>query len=226
MGVTTLLGCGADTPGAGSQALTAAGASVPVPVARPTGPVAVPAAQATTLWYPAPADEPLIIQEGLPIGNGRLGALVGGAPDNDFVYLSDGSLWIGDANDALGDDGQYSYEGTHFGSFQKLAHVRIAMPGHTLSAITEFRRGLDLSNGIVTMTYTRKQTQYRREAYASHPDDVVIMRLVATGPDRLTGSVTVQGTRGETTAGYPATLTVGIDSMLGNGLKYAAVVTA
>src|SRR3981081_3131952 len=63
---------------------------------RPAAPPSVPESQATTLWYPAPADETKIVQQGLPIGNGRLAALVGGDPSNDFLYLTDGSMWLGD----------------------------------------------------------------------------------------------------------------------------------
>jgi alpha-L-fucosidase 2 len=207
---------------AGQRPFTAAAAEVP----RPAGPTSVPESRATTLWYPAPADETKIVQQGLPIGNGRLGALVGGDPGNDFLYLTDGSMWLGDRNDTLQADGQFPYDPIHFGSFHKLAHIRITVPGHSMSAISGFRRALDLSNGIVTMTYQHNQTRYRREVYASHPDDVVIIRLSAEGPDTINGSVTVEGTHGETTTGNPAALTVGISSALSNGLKYAAVVTA
>ncbi|WP_394830427.1 glycoside hydrolase family 95 protein [Pendulispora rubella] len=217
LGLTTMLG--------GLRPFTAAAATIERPSKEES--TAVAEANATTLWYPAPADEALVVQQGLPVGNGRLGALVGGDPDTDFLYLTDGSLWMGDANDTLDNDGQFSYEGTHFGSFLKLAHVRINVPGHGMSAITNFRRGLDLSNGLVTMSYQRKRTQYRREVFASHPDDVVVIRMrVTSGTDRLTGSVTVEGTRGETTSVYADSLCSGIQSTLGNGLAYAAVATA
>ena len=49
------------------------------------------------MWYPTPATEDLIVQQGLPVGNGRLGALVAGDPENDFLYVTDASMWLGDA---------------------------------------------------------------------------------------------------------------------------------
>jgi len=205
-------------------------ASAATPVVRPTNPAAAqnPAGYqlADTLWYPTPAVEAQIVQQGLPIGNGRLGALVAGDPENDFLYLTDGSMWLGDRNDSLGADGQFSYDTTHFGTVNMLAHVRLNLPGHTISAISGYQRGLDLSNGVVTASYQHAGTRHRREVYASYPDDVVIIRLSAQGPERITGSVTVEGTHGETTTGYPATSTVGLNSKLDNGLTYAAVVTA
>jgi alpha-L-fucosidase 2 len=192
--------------------------------ARPASPDLVPAERATTFWYPAPADETLIIQQGLPVGNGRLGALVGGDPAADFLYLTDHSLWLGDANASLGDDGQFSYDITHFGSFNKLAHIRLSVPAH--ASATDYRRALDLSNGLVTATYRHAGASHTREVYASHPDDVVVIRLRATAADPLTGSVTVEGTHGETTEGHPADGTAGINGSLVNGLRYAAVVAA
>lgn len=179
-----------------------------------------------TMWYSTPAAEDLIVQQGLPIGNGRLGALVAGDPENDFLYVTDASMWLGDRNASLGDDGQFSYDTTHFGTVNMLTHVRLSVPGHSMPAITQYRRGLDLANGVAFTSYQHAGTAHRREVYASHPDEVVVIRMIADGPEALTGSVTVEGTHGETVTGDPATLTAGFDSVLGNGLKYAAVVTA
>ncbi|WP_370963266.1 glycoside hydrolase N-terminal domain-containing protein [Amycolatopsis sp. cg9] len=184
-------------------------------VLRPAGEDLVPDARATTLWYLAPAVEDKVIEQGLPIGNGRIGALVGGDPAADFLYLADASLWTGGANDVLEDDGQFPYEREKFGTLGLLAKARIAVPAHT--GVTDYRRTLDLSNGLVTVTYTHQGTRYRREVYASHPDDVVVVRLTG-GP--MTGAVALEPTRGETLAG-PA-----FAAAFANGLKYAAAVAA
>jgi alpha-L-fucosidase 2 len=184
-------------------------------VVRPAGEDLVPAGRATTLWYPAPAAEDKIIEQGLPIGNGRIGALVGGDPAADFLYLADASLWTGGANDVLEDDGQFPYEREKFGTLGLLAKARISVPAHT--GVTDYRRTLDLSNGLVTVTYTHQGTRYRREIYASHPDDVVVVRL-SGGP--MTGTVAVEPTRAETPAG-PA-----FAATFANGLKYACAAAA
>jgi alpha-L-fucosidase 2 len=193
-------------------------------VARPPENTLVPDDQATTLWYPAPADETRIIEQGLPIGNGRLGALVGGNPAADFLYITDASLWTGDANDALQDDGQFPYERLKFGTLSILAKVRIAVPAHT--GVSHYRRQLDLSNGLVSASYDVNGAHYKREVYSSHPDDVIVIRLTQQGGGSYTGAVTLEGTHGETTAGVSATTTASFSSALDNGLKYAAVVTA
>jgi len=188
---------------------------------RPSDVRLVPPDEATTLWYRTPATEARIIEQALPIGNGRLGALVGGDPADDFLYLTDGSLWTGTRNDTLQDDGQLPYGPNDFGSFGLLAKLRVAVPGHTGDAITDYRRQLDLSNGVVSASYRHGDAGYRREVYASHPDDVVIVRLTG-GPH--TGTITLEGTHGETTAGGAAQLSFA--GTLSNGLRYAAAVTA
>ncbi|WIV55054.1 glycosyl hydrolase family 95 catalytic domain-containing protein [Amycolatopsis nalaikhensis] len=179
-------------------------------VLRPAAADLVPDDRATTLWYPAPAAEDKIIEQGLPIGNGRIGALVGGDPAADFLYLADASLWTGGANDVLEDDGQFPYEREKFGTLGLLAKVRISVPAHT--GVTDYRRTLDLSNGVVVITYRHQGVRYRREYFASHPDDVIVIRF-SGGP--VTGSVSLEPTRGETMSG------AGFTGTFANGLKYA-----
>ncbi|NUP68418.1 MAG: glycoside hydrolase family 95 protein, partial [Nonomuraea sp.] len=188
---------------------------------RPTDVDLVPEGEATTMWYRTPADEARIIQEALPVGNGRLGALVGCDPADDFLYLTDGAFWSGGRNDTLTDDGQLPYGKDDFGSFGLLAKLRIALPGHAGAALSGYRRQLDLSNGVVSASYRLNGVRYRREVYASHPDDVVVVRLTG-GPH--TGTISLEGTHGETTTGRDGRLSFA-DS-LANGLRYAAAVTA
>ncbi|MGW1887426.1 glycosyl hydrolase family 95 catalytic domain-containing protein [Streptomyces sp. NPDC001970] len=188
---------------------------------RPSDVLFVPEDKATTIWYRTPADEAHIIQEALPVGNGRLGALVGCDPADDFVYLTDGSFWSGGRNDTLTDDGQLPYGKDDFGSFGLLAKLRIALSGHSSDTVTEYRRQLDLSNGVVSATYRVRGIPYRREVYASHPDDVLVIRLTG-GPH--TGTISLAGTHDETTSGANGQLS--FTGKLANGLRYAAAAMA
>lgn len=193
-------------------------------VRRPSGVTLVPDGTATTLWYPAPAVENKIIEQGLPVGNGRLGALVSGDPARDLLYLTDATMWTGTLNAKLQDDGQFPYETTHFGTFTRLATVAVALPGHT--AVQRYRRQVDLSNGIVTTTYEHGGVRYRREVFASHPDDVVVVRLTQSGGGTHTGTVSLAGAHGEVTGGDAASRSASFAAALDNGLRYGAVVTA
>jgi alpha-L-fucosidase 2 len=176
--------------------------------------------QATTFWHLAPAVESRIIEQGLPVGNGRLGALVGGDPANDSYHVTDISLWTGDKNGDLDNDGQFPYERVHFGSYNLLAQAYVSIPEHKTTAITKYRRTLDVSNGLVTSTYEYRGTRYRREVYTSHPDDVIVIRLTRNGKGTHTGTISLAGSHGETTTDGA------FSGALDNGLKYAAVVSA
>ena len=194
--------------------------------ARPAAASLVPAEQATTLWYPGPATEAGIMQTGLPIGNGRVGAMVGGDPSRDFLYLSDCSLWTGGLNDSLGSDGQFPYQAANFGTFGVLAKAYLSIPAHTLGKLVGYRRQLDLSNGLASTSYQFQKVTYRREVYASHPDDVIVVHLTQSGGGTYTGSLSLKGTRGESSTADRATSSTSFAGTFANGLKYGAVVTA
>ncbi|CAM3881141.1 glycoside hydrolase N-terminal domain-containing protein [Kibdelosporangium persicum] len=187
---------------------------------RPASAPLVSDEDATTFWHLAPAVESRIIEQGLPVGNGRLGALIGGNPASDSLYVTDISLWAGDKNDVLDNEGQFPYERVHFGTFNVLAQAAVSIPDHTPNAITKYRRTLDVSNGLVTTTYEYKGTRYRREVYSSHPDDVIVMRLTRSGRGTHTGTISITGTHGE------STVDGAFSGQLANGLKYGAVVQA
>ena len=182
----------------------------------------IPDDRATALTYPAPAVEAQIMQQGLPVGNGRLGAMTTGDPADEAFYLTDASLWTGNANATLGSDGQFPYDTDDFGTFGLLAQAYLAVPAHTAGAISGYQRRLDLSNGLAVVGYRFGGVSYRREVWSSHPDDLVVVRLSQSGGGSWTGSLTLDGTRGETvrTDGADA---VAFTAALPNGLGYAVV---
>ena len=184
----------------------------------------VPADQAVRLWYTSPASEPAIMQQGLPVGNGHLGAMTTGDPANDAFYVTDGTFWQGGANE-VDSSGQFPYDATDFGTFGLMAKVHLALPAHTASAIGGYQRQLDLSNGFASTTYQFDGASYRRDVYASHPDDVVVVHLTQTGGGSYTGSLTLAGLLGEQVAADPvlphAVSCTG--SLATNGLTYGAL---
>ncbi|MGH3492854.1 MAG: glycosyl hydrolase family 95 catalytic domain-containing protein, partial [Sciscionella sp.] len=191
---------------------------------RPAALSLVPAAAATTLWYQSPGSESAVMQQGLPIGNGRLGAMVTGDPASDAYCLTEVSLWTGGANASLGGDGQFPYDtGGNFGSYQSLARAHVNVPAHGVSAVSGYRRTLDLSSGYVSAAYQYGGVTYTREAYASRPDDVVVVRLKQSGGGGYTGSVVLSGTHAETTHADSGTMTASFAGTLANGLTYACV---
>ncbi|GLZ29331.1 hypothetical protein Lesp02_15210 [Lentzea sp. NBRC 105346] len=188
-------------------------------VVRPRSSPLVP--DPVTLWYRKPGTEARIMEEGLPVGNGRLGALVTGDPGRDVLCLTDATLWTGGLNDTLGADGQFDY-GTGFGSFQQLAKIVLNVLAH--ASPTGYRRQLDLSNGFVSARYQVGGVTYRRDVYVSHPDDVLVIRLSQSGGGRYTGSLSLSGTHGETTTGAGGAISFG--GTFSNTLKCGAVAGA
>jgi alpha-L-fucosidase 2 len=193
---------------------------------RPEALSLVPEGDAVTLWYSKPGVESRSIEEGLPIGNGRLGALVTGDPSRDAMVLADATLWTGHANAVLQSDGQFPYGTGDFGRFGTLAKAALEIPAHTLGAVGDYRRTLDMSNGLVITSYRTGGVTYRREVFSSHPDDVVVIRLTQSGGGSYTGSMTLSGTRGETVAANAGAAEVSFSAALPNALKYATVVKA
>ncbi len=193
---------------------------------RPTADPRVAASDAVRLWYSTPAVLASMIQQGLPIGNGRLGGLVSGDPGNDAVYITDGTMWTGSRNNVLSTDGQLPYDTVNFGTLSQLAHLTVEIPDHALTSVTGYQRALDISNGLVTASYVRQGVTYQREVYASHPDDAVVLSFTNSGGGAYSGRIILAGARGETVNVDPTGKSVSFGASLPNGRRYGAAVTA
>jgi alpha-L-fucosidase 2 len=120
-------------------------------------------------------------KEALPIGNGRIGAMVFGQPGREHLQFNDITLWTGDDKT--------------MGAFQPFGDVLVDLPAHA-TGVTNYRRTLDLVRGVHTVTYTHDGVNYKREAWASHPAQVIVLRLSADKPGRYTGSVALTDRHG------------------------------
>ncbi|MEI7903101.1 MAG: glycoside hydrolase family 95 protein, partial [bacterium] len=134
-------------------------------------PVATPPAR-QALWYEQPAGG--WESEALPIGNGRLGAMLFGAADKETVQINEDSLWLGDEKDT--------------GMYQNLGEFEVALP--RAKPVTNYRRELDISRAVHTVTYTSDGVTFRREAFASFPDQVMVFRCTADKPGSHSGTLT------------------------------------
>jgi alpha-L-fucosidase 2 len=141
------------------------------------------AAPDLVLRYSAPAQDNDTgwEKEALPIGNGRIGAMVFGQPGREHLQFNDITLWTGDDKT--------------MGAFQPFGDVLVDLPAHA-SGVTNYRRTLDLVRGVHTVTYTHDGVNYKREAWASYPAQVIVLRLSADKPGRYTGSVALTDRHG------------------------------
>lgn len=127
-----------------------------------------------TLRYtkPAPDTHEGWEREALPIGNGRLGAMLFGQLARERLQFNDITLWTGDAK--------------QMGAYQPFGDVFIELAGHAQAA-NAYARELQLDQGRQVVTYTLGGVNYRREAIASHPAQVIAMRLTADKAARYSG---------------------------------------
>ncbi|MFB6978823.1 glycosyl hydrolase family 95 catalytic domain-containing protein [Streptomyces scopuliridis] len=195
---------------------------------RPTeSPLLSPAdAARNQLWWQAPGSAGSMIEQGLPVGNGRLGALASNDPAAELLLITDATLWTGGLNDTLQSDGQFPYGRDDFGSFTLLAELTVALPDHDLGRVHNYRRTLDLAQGVVTTSYDLSGVTYRRQIFASRPDDAIVLYFSQRGGGAYTGTLSLAGTHGESTSANSARRYASFGGSFANGLKYGAAVTA
>ena len=125
----------------------------------------------------------------LPIGNGRLGAVFYGSVADELVQFNEDSLWSGGDKSVYvprqGDRLNRS-DNINYGSYQPFGDIHIVLPH---PQFTDYRRDLDLSRAVGTVAYKSGGVTYRREYFASHPDQVIVVRLSADQPASITGSI-------------------------------------
>ena len=132
-----------------------------------------------TLWYQQPAANNKPMNEALPIGNGRLGALVFGAPERERISVNDDSLWTG------GENPSGSYDS--MGAYQVLGNVFVNLPAHQNA--TAYRRDLDLDTALARVSYTADGVKFQREFLCSHPAEILAARFTADKKAAYTGSI-------------------------------------
>jgi alpha-L-fucosidase 2 len=169
-------------------------------------------AAAPSLWYRQPAGADW--NSALPIGNGRLGAMVFGGVTEERLQLNEDTLWEGYKRDganpaslkALPDIRRLLFEGkneeaaalagkTMMGipyrikSYQPLADLLLRATDDATP--TNYRRELDLDTGIATVRYQVGDATFTREVFASAPDRVIIARLSCDKPGRINQTLTL-----------------------------------
>ncbi len=151
--------------------------------------------QPMRLWYNQPA---LYFEESLPIGNGKIGALVYGGTDTCLIHLNDITFWTGkpvDHNEGAGaakwipeirkalfaedyakaDSLQLHVEGHNSEFYQPLGTLYII--DENKGAVNQYRRELNLDSALVNDRYVRESSVMTREYFASNPDKLIAIRL-------------------------------------------------
>lgn len=161
----------------------------------------------TMLWYRQPA--PLTSwEEALPVGNGRLGAMVFGGVQEERIQLNEGNIWSGGPKeyDKTGayryfpEIRQMIYAGKYkeaqalikkevlgerpLGCYQPLGDLALRFEGVENPA--EYRRELNLDDAVARVSFRSGDAVFTREIFSSVPDQVIVVRLTCDKPGRLT----------------------------------------
>jgi len=221
-----LAGCGAERcpplgPGQASAngsmpsgAGAAPGGALGEKPGEPPRPVATPSP--TVLEYHAPAES--WERGGLPIGNGRLGAMVLGPAARPALSFNVSSLWTG------GENPSGVFDDAGFGNYQAFGTLAVEVSG--LGETKDYVRTLDLATALHQTTFSGSDgTRYVGEALASAPGGVIAFQLRAEGPRRLSGRVHLEGAHGEKAVAADQGR-LSFAGALDNGLKYQALVAA
>ncbi len=163
------------------------------------------------LWYVHPAKQWV---EALPLGNGRLGAMVFGDPFKEIIQLNENTVWAGqpnrndnpDAKEALPEVRKLIFEGkykeaqdlvnnkfisktSHGMPYQTVGNLRLLFPGH--ENYSSYYRELDIEKAIVTTRYILNGVNYNTKVFVSFPDQVIIARISADKHNSVSFSATM-----------------------------------
>jgi len=152
------------------------------------------------LWYDAPARQ---WTDALPLGNGRLGAMVFGTPAQERIQINEETIWGGGphnnvnyaAKDGLEQirqalweerrsdaqalcDQYISSKGAHGMPYQTAGSLMLDFDG--IADFTDYYRELDLEKAVALTRFKANGVEYTRECFVSIPDQVIVMRLTAS----------------------------------------------
>ena len=177
---------------------------------------------ATLSWYNTPAKK---WDEALPVGNGRLGAMVFGKNSEERIQLNEETYWSGGPYSTVVKGGykvlpeiqklvfEEKYLAAHnlFGrnlmgypveqqKYQSLANLHLFFKNQ--DSISDYNRWLNLENGVTSVSYKSKGVTYQRDVFASAPDQVIVVRLTADKPNSISVKANLRGVRNQAHSNY------------------------
>ncbi len=154
------------------------------------------------LWYNKPAT---VFEDALPLGNGRIGAMVYGGVEKERISLNEATLWTGYPVDPNMNPAAKNYlplirealfaeeykkadsltrfiQGKFSSSYSPLGNLIIDFG---IKEASNYKRRLDLNAGIHQVSFDADATYYTRETFVSHPDQVLMMKFRSSGKNKM-----------------------------------------
>lgn len=157
------------------------------------------------LWYTSPAKQWV---EALPVGNGRLGAMVYSDPSKELIQLNENTVWAGspyrndnpEAKGALPEVRKLIFEGKYKEAhdivnqkfiskisngmpYQAMGNLRLLFAGH--ENYSDYYRELDIEKAVVSSSYILNGVKYETRVFSSFPDQILIVRISADKPESV-----------------------------------------
>lgn len=176
----------------------------------------------TVLWYAQPADK---WENALPVGNGRLGAMVFGKTDEERIQFNEETYWSGgpysqtveEGHKALPEIQQLIFAGEYQKAHKLFGRYLMGYPVEqmkyqsfgdvvlkfaTAGEVTEYSHRLDLKRALVTTSYHQNGIHFTREVLVTPVDQVIVVRLTADRPGQISCVVNLRGYRNQAHSNY------------------------
>lgn len=164
--------------------------------------------ETTELWYAQPAK---VWMESLPIGNGRLGAMTYGRIEEEKLALNESTMWSGQYNEnqnkpfgrekmnqlrklffegKLSEGNRIAGDNLHgnqtsFGTHLPIGDLKMQFI-YPEGKVTDYRRSLSLDEAVSSVSFNSGGVNYKREYFATNPDNVLVLRLTADKQKSIT----------------------------------------
>lgn len=164
------------------------------------------------LWYTRPAAN---WDEALPVGNGRMGAMIFGKPSDELLQLNEDSIWSGNfrnrnnpkaydnlekirqlINEEKTTEAEELCSDAFYGTNENQRHYQPLGDLHiwqNAPEYSEYKRGLSLENAVSWTCFTAGGVKYTREVFASHPDECIIVRFTADKKGSISFTAAIDG---------------------------------
>jgi len=177
---------------------------------------------ATVLWYDGPAER---WEHALPVGNGRLGAMLLGKYGEERIQFNEETLWSGGPYNTVVKGGarvlpkiqQLIFAGKPIKAHKLFGRHLMGNPVEQMKyqstgnlhlffeneeEVTDYKRWLDLETGITSVAYKADGVQYQRDILASAPDQVIVIRMTADKPGLISFRAQLRGVRNTAHSNY------------------------
>lgn len=176
----------------------------------------------TLLWYTSPAEK---WEDALPVGNGRIGAMIFGNYGEERIQLNEETYWSGGPYSTVVKGGYkvlpeiqklvfeekylqaHKLYGRHLMGYpveqmkyQSLGNLHLFFDNQ--DKVTDYKRWLNMEEGVAGVSYVSNGITYERNVYASAPDQVIVIRLTADKPASISFKANLRGERNQAHSNY------------------------